>query len=236
MHHHHSYKIIRHIICQHQIEVEIWPSSAEVYFRDEKFVDPVNTQVRFDATVYNSKTDRVDWQVYNFLGEPGYGEIDANGVYTAPNKGSIENGTTEIVVATSAQDSLRKAYAFITLIGFGPEKKPDAKVEIYPKTVNLYYQDPVVYMDNSNTKQLFRVVVRNHANQNLHWSVLPDPPGFSPFTVTEDADNAACLVQLNYSGANLNWIDVRAELADDSHVYDVAKIIPIKYYWPPVTP
>lgn len=163
--------VIHHMVCQHQMGVEVWPASAEVYFRDERDVDPVNTQVRFDAVVINAPTERVTWQVISINGGAGVGSIDASGLYVAPPKGSHPHGLTDIVVATVADDPLRKAYGRVTLIGFGPEPPPQPKLEIYPREVYLYYPQGAdnSYMDVNNTMQTFRALILNSSSDRVEW-------------------------------------------------------------------
>ena len=68
-------KVVSHLICQHRIEVELWPAKAEVYFRDEQDVDPVNTCIRFEAAVFNGSTSRVEWTVERVGAGPTAGSI-----------------------------------------------------------------------------------------------------------------------------------------------------------------
>lgn len=68
--------IVHHHICQHQVEIEIWPPVAEAYFRDARYVDPINTQVRFQATVLNAENAAVSFQVRSLSGGAGLGTID----------------------------------------------------------------------------------------------------------------------------------------------------------------
>jgi hypothetical protein len=232
MHHHPSQKYIHHLICQHQIEVEIWPPSAEVYFEDERYSDPANSQIRFDATVYNASTDRVIWSVQNLNGEQGAGSIDSTGLYVAPHKGSFVHGTTDLIVASSSEDRFRRAYAFVTLIGAGPEPKPAAKVEIYPKVTELYFPRTKNFIDESNTKQVFHALVKNHVNQNVVWTATSNPNISSPFTLMPDINTPTCLLSLNTSSDSFNWIEIKAALTDDATIFDEAKVVPIHYYWP----
>ena len=107
-----------------------WRSSSaaarELYFHDERWIDSVNTQLRFEATVFNSDRGST-WEVASPSGGPGAGTISATGLYQAPNKGALASGTTDIVVATARDDPLRKAYAWVTLLGLGPLPAPEPR-------------------------------------------------------------------------------------------------------------
>ena len=166
-------KVIRHVECRPGIEIEVWPSKAEVYFLDERFVDPINTQVRFDVTLYNTSTPRAVWSVQNLTGGPGAGSIDATtGLYTAPNKGSLASGCTEVIVATSMDDPARRAYALVTLVGEGPLPPPPATIEILPRATTLYFPAGLenTYIDHSNNLQLFRSTI-HHSASPTEWLV-----------------------------------------------------------------
>src|ERR1035438_1833931 len=128
------------MVCQHQVEIEVWPATAEVYFHDERYADPVNTQVRFDAAVYNAPNCEVKWEVRALDGSPGQGQVDSTGLYTAPDKDGLNSGLTQIVVATAVADPKRQAFAYVTLVGRGPEPPPVVTVLILPQRVNLYYR------------------------------------------------------------------------------------------------
>jgi hypothetical protein len=152
--------VLHHRIeCTHQAEVEVWPPVAEAYFLDEQYSDPAAAQIRFDGVIYNTPSRGIRWEVQTLSGAPGRGTIDASGLYTAPVKGDITSGTTEIVVATAADDPCRKAFARVTLIGRGPEKAPDPQLELFPRHCCLYTQndDYNAFIDASNKRQLFRV-------------------------------------------------------------------------------
>jgi hypothetical protein len=154
------------IECTHQVEIELWPAVAEAYFLDERYSDPAAAQIRFDAVVYNSPSRGVRWEVQTLSGGPGLGTIDTSGLYTAPKWKADLGGTTEIVVATAADDPLRKAFARVTLLGRGPEAAPDPRLELFPRHCCLYVQetngdgdDCNGYIDASNKRQLFRVEI-----------------------------------------------------------------------------
>lgn len=225
----HTPTIIHHGVCQHQVEIEVWPSEAEVYFQDERDVDPINTQVRFDAVVYNAPSGYVLWEVKDISGGPGVGSIDPTGLYTAPPKGegvsSLTHGTTDIIIVTAVDDPLRKAYARVTLVGFGPEPELKAKLEIFPKQVYLYYPSGHhnAYMDKSNQMQLFRAIIRNSDSTEVAWEVNGNPaPGAS--------DEPWYLYKSNYVGAE--EVTIKVSLVGDSSIKDEAKVIQINYIWP----
>ena len=79
--------VYHHIVCRHQVEIEVWPPRAEVHFRDDWTANVATTQVRFEAQVYNSTQGYV-WDVRDINGGPGQGTIDASGLYRAPPKGA----------------------------------------------------------------------------------------------------------------------------------------------------
>jgi len=80
--------VCHHVICQHRIEVEVWPAAAEVSLRDERYAQPLEAHVQFSASVYNSPSNRVTWQVLDLDGGPGAGTIDAAGLlYRARQSG-----------------------------------------------------------------------------------------------------------------------------------------------------
>jgi hypothetical protein len=170
------------VICQHRVEVEVWPAAAEVTFRDERFAQPLEAQVRFSAFVYNAPSNRVTWQVLDLNGSPGAGTIDAAGLYLAPDKGSLPFGLTDIVVATSADDHFRKAFARVAIVGPGPKPKPAARVEVYPHRTYLYYPTGHNnnYIDASNTMQLFRAMVYHADAALVEWSISGAPVHTGP--------------------------------------------------------
>lgn len=214
--------VIHHVVCQHQVEVEVSPPRAELYFGDERWTDPINTQIRFEATVFNSGLG-VHWQVYDAGGGPGVGTIDATGLYHAPAKGSLASGYTEIVVATSVEDPMRKAYAWITLVGEGPLPAPQPRIEIWPKRVYLYYaaSHDNAYIDQSNKIQLFQAAIWNSAIDSVTWEVhsgagIIDTNG---------------LYRTPSSGIDHQVVIVRGHIGSTS-VYDDAKIVLLNYDWP----
>ena len=214
------------MVCQHQVEIEVWPASAEVYFRDERYANPVNTQVRFDAAVYNAPNCEVKWEVRALDGSPGQGQVDSTGLYTAPDKDGLNSGLTQIVVATAVADPKRQAFAYVTLVGRGPEPPPVATVLILPQRVNLYYRlgGDSAWIDDSNKVQVFRAVVQNSPS-NLNWfvgaSAVPEAEHGPLFYFSPAAA----------SGSD-TFIPIRAQLATDATVKSEAKVVLVNYTWP----
>lgn len=215
-----------HLVCRHQIEVEVWPASAEVYFADERYIDAINTQARFEATVYNAPNNGVTWQVNGIGGGPGKGVIDPSGLYTAPPKGDIPHGHTDIIIATANADPTRRACAKVTLVGHGPEEKPVAGLEIYPQTAYLYYQGGAdahnQYIDPSNKHQQFGTVISNTSSTGVIWSVTGagsiDSNGF--YTAPG-------------SGFSPAFATVHANLGS---IGATARVILLNYFWPGIVP
>lgn len=223
--------VVHHVTCRHQVEVEVWPPRIELYFADERQVgeqreiDPFDTQVRFEATVVNSGLG-VTWQVFDAAGGPGAGTIDATGLYLAPAKGAWQNGHTDVVVASSAEDPLRKAYAWVTLLGHGPIEAPKPRIEIWPKRVDLYYtQSSAVvhnhYIDDSNKVQLFQARIWNSNVQNVIWHIVSGPGTIG----------ANGLYVAPNSGNDHQMAVVRGTIGATA-VYDEARIVLRNYVWP----
>lgn len=219
--------VIHHVTCRHQVEVEVSPPRAELYFGDERWIDPINTQIRFEATVFNSGLG-VHWQVYDVAGGTGAGAIDATGRYQAPAKGSLTNGHTDVVVATSVEDPLRKAYAWVTLVGEGPLPVPLPRIEIWPKRVNLYYQSGMDndYIDDSNKMQLFRATIWN-SSQAVNWQVFAGAGSIDATTGLYLAHDPA-----PSPGTDMQQVIVRANLTGTPGVYDEAQVVLLNYDWP----
>lgn len=236
--------IVHEVQCRHQIEVEVWPPRAEVYFRDERYVDPANTQVRFEAAVYNGASGRVAWQVLDLNGNPGVGTIDAGGLYKAPPKGSpptdLPHGLTEMIVARAVDDPLRSAYAWVTLIGDGPLPAPVPRLEIAPKQTYLYYPDPSSHLsspysnnqfiDVSNKMQLFRASLRDSPAATINWRING--------TIRQTASDPFFLLNLLTpalsfgSGPDGQVVRIEAELASVPAIRAEARVVLINYYWP----
>jgi hypothetical protein len=219
----------RCVTCCPQIEVEVWPAQAEVTFRDDRAVNPINTQVRFEAAVYNGCCAGVRWEVLAPSGLPGAGTIDVTGRYLAPAKGLLPSGTTDLVVATSIENPLRKAFAWVTLVGVGPAAVPEPLIAIRPKSVYLYYPqnaagaDRNEFIDASNTMQMFRASVRN-TSAPIEWLVNG--------AVTANPGPADLfLYRVNGSGVT-SVVVVGARLSGQPGVIDEAKVVQINYRWP----
>jgi hypothetical protein len=214
--------IYHRVVCRHQVEIEVWPPRAEIHFVDDWTADPIDTQTRFEATVYNSNQGYL-WEVHALDGSPGQGTIDISGLYRAPPKGTLSNGFTEIVVATAREDRLRKAYAWVTLVGFGPEPVTAPTVDIWPKRVNLYYRQGANnnYMDDSNKMRQFGAILHNGTG-SIEWlvdNVLQ--PGTSPWF----------LYQTPNAGGT-NTVTIRARLQAQPSIFDEAKVLQLNYSWP----
>jgi hypothetical protein len=212
-------RVVHHTICRHQIEVAVQPPRAELYWHDERWVDPINTQLRFEAVVFNA--DRgVIWQVLAPDGGPGHGTIDATGLYQAPDKGPLASGTTDVVVATVRADPLRKAFAWVTLVGLGPSPAPAPRIEIWPKFVTLFYEtgNDNAYIDVTNKLWTFRAFPRHATNSSVQWSatlgiVVPGPDTtfgtyIPPGTGTTSGVTVTARLQANPSVSD----DARVEL------------------------
>lgn len=225
----HSKHLVHNIICQHQIGVEVWPDKAEVYFRDERYSNPVNTQMRFDAVVYNARNNKVTWQVEGLNGMPAAGSIDETGLYQAPIKGGLYHGITERVVVSVVDDPLRSAYALVTLVGEGPAPAPEPRIDLLPSQANLYYKirHHNAYIDNSNKIQLFKATIRNNSSSQVNWYVNNTlVSGHTPWYLYQapNEPNAATAVP--------TIVKIRAEIAATPLVYDEAIVILDNYSWP----
>lgn len=217
------FRVIHHMACRHQVEVMVQPARAELYFQDERWIDPIDTQLRFEAVVYNTDHS-VSWQVFAPDGGPGHGTIDQTGLYTAPTKGALASGTTDVVVATARADPLRKAFAWVTLVGLGPLPAPAPSIEIWPKCVTLYYQSFLDnrYIDDSNKRQIFRAFPADAPDPRVRWLVDgAAQPGTDPW-FTYIAPN----------GGGVAEITIAAQLLADTAVQDDAKVTLLNYQWP----
>lgn len=228
----HMPTVVHNIVCQHQIEIAVWPSEAEVYFRDERYTDPINTQVRFDAVVYNAPTSNVQWVVRNMIGGTGAGSIDPTGLYTAPPKGYLPSALTDIIIATATDDPLRKAFAKVTLIGVGPEPVPEPKIEVFPQQIYLYYPSGHHnnHIDPSNTMQMFHTIIRNSASNVVNW-YRDTGSGYFPV----GGSNPWHLYKVSGTGGNGTEVKIKAELQGSPGVKDEARVIQINYSWPGIT-
>lgn len=215
-----------HVVCRHQVEIEVSPAQVELYFSDERYVDPINTQLRFTATVFNAPNNAVNWQVANLMGGPGAGTIDSFGLYRAPAKGSLPSGHTDLVIASAKADPKRRAVAKITLIGEGPEVQPVPVLEVYPRVTHLYYQAGSGlqngYIDVSNKEQRFRALVRNASNTAVTWSIASGTGSI----------NSDGLYIAPYQGSSLVTARIEARLNEDPSVTARARVILLNYSWP----
>ncbi|MGH7081240.1 MAG: hypothetical protein ACREFV_02095 [Acetobacteraceae bacterium] len=216
-------RIVHRAICRHRVEVEVRPAAAELYFRDERWIDPVDTQIRFEAVLYNADTGAT-WQVLAPGGGPGAGTIDPAGLYQAPDKGALASGTTDIVVATARADPLRKACALVTLVGHGPLPQPAPAIEVWPKTRSLYYATGAdnSYIDDSNKLQVFRAFPRNATGGGVTWRVDG---------TVQPGNEAFYLYTAPASGATAEH-SVSAEIQGMPAIIDRAKVIVRNYLWP----
>ena len=80
--------VYHHIVCRHQVEIEVWPPRAEIIFRDDGPQLATNRRSASRRQVYNSTQGYV-WDVRDINGGPGQGTIDASGLYRAPPKGAL---------------------------------------------------------------------------------------------------------------------------------------------------
>ena len=215
--------------CCPQIEIEVSPAQAEVCFRDDRAVNPINTQVRFEAVVYNGRSAGVRWEVLAPSGLPGAGTIDATGLYLAPNKGALPSGSTDLVVATSIENPLRKAFAWVTLVGVGPAVQPAPQIFIRPKSAYLYYPqnasgaDRNEFIDISNTMQMFRATVK-HSGAAVEWLV-------NGGVVANPAPSHLFRYVVNGAGGTQTVV-IGARLVGQPGVIDEAKVVQINYRWP----
>jgi hypothetical protein len=222
-------RVHRYITCTRQIEVEVLPATVELSFADDLGANPINAQARFEAIVYNGRSAAVKWDVRDVNGNPGAGTIDATGRYLAPAKNALASGVTDIVVATSVEDPLRKAFAFVTLVGTGPAVAPAARIAIRPKTAYLYYPqnqtgaDRNEFIDVSNKQQVFRASVWN-ANEAVEWLV-------DGVLTANPAPSTLFRYQVNGSGST-TVVVITARLAAQPAIADQAKVVQINYRWP----
>jgi hypothetical protein len=201
---------------------------VEVQFRDEAHAHPVNAQAQFGAVVYNAPTADVSWSVTAGDGGPAAGSIDDHGVYTAPDKGALPSGRTEIVVAAAKDDLMRRACARVVLVGRGPEPPPPPLLRVYPRTAHLYYRSGHHndHIDLSNKMQRFRAVVRDAGSEAVEWSLVGSGA----------IDAGSGLYTAPDSGTAPATATVRARLATDHAVTDEVKVVLLNYVWPGLIP
>jgi hypothetical protein len=214
--------VYHHVVWRHRVEIEVWPAHAEINFQDEWTANPIDTQVRFESQVYNS-TQGCLWEVRDINGNPGQGTIDASGLYRAPPKGALASGTTEIVVASAREDPLRKAFAWVTLIGVGPRPVTPPEVTVWPKRVNLYYAQGANndYIDDCNKRCEFSSTAYDTSAQT-EWLVDAVLQGVVGPTFVYGAPNSG--------GAAM--VTVRAQLQGQPAVFDEATVFQRNYNWP----
>ena len=213
--------VYHRVVCRQQVEIEVWPPRVEVHFSDDWTANPIDTQTRFEATVYNSDQGYL-WEVRALDGSSGQGTIDASGLYRAPTKGALPNGFTEIIVATAREDRLRKAYAWVTLVGFGPEPVTAPTVDVWPKRVNLYYRQGAdnSYIDDSNKMRQFGAILRD-STDSIEWLVNGASSSTGPWF----------LYQAPNTGGT-NTVTIRARLQTQPSIFDEAKVLLLNYSWP----
>lgn len=226
----HSCHVHRHVECRHQIEIEVWPATAEVYFSNERYADPAITQVRFDAVVYNSPSARVQWEVRSLDGSAGKGTIDTAGVYHAPPKvAGMTSGITEIICATAVDDPFRKAFAYVTVVGHGPAPAPVPTIEIRPKTASIYFPQNIngsvhnEFMDPSKKRQRFEAIITNTDNNEVTWK----------FNGSEQTGHTHPWIVYKASGSgSTSVVTISASLKKDPSISDTAKLVLENYAWP----
>jgi len=216
-----EWRILRQGVWRHRVEVRLTPADAELYFHDERWIDPVNTQLRFEAAVLNADTG-VIWEVMAPDGSPGAGTIDQTGLYQAPDKGTLASGTTDLVVATARADPLRKAIALVTLLGVGPLPAPVPRIQVWPRFRNLYFASGADndYIDDRNKMQMFRAYPRNNPTTGVTWLV-------------DGVAQADTDVWFLYQPAgSLTEHSVTAQIPGMPLVADTAKVVMLNYVWP----
>jgi hypothetical protein len=158
-------------------------------------------------------------------GAPGAGTIDQQGLYRAPLKGGLPSGHTDLIVATAVEEPLRKAFAWVTVLGDGPEPLPAPLIEIWPKRAALYYQQGShnAYIDESNKMQLFRAFPSFTTATGIDWLVNN--------VVQTSGPEPTFLYKAPNTGAT-NQVTVRARLSAQPSVHDDAKVSQLNYIGP----
>ncbi|NLI83735.1 MAG: hypothetical protein GX443_18935 [Deltaproteobacteria bacterium] len=158
------------------------------------------------------------------------GTIDESGLYVAPIKGTAPYAATDIVIATSVDDPMRKAFARVALVGLGPEPSPDPRVEIYPKRSCVYYRGNNSsaihneYIDMSNTRQLFRAALYHSESKELQW--LRDG------SVVKSGSEPGYLYEPASDKGLPGTVKIAVRLAVDHDVKDETTVLLINYLWP----
>lgn len=233
-HHRHTHRTIP-VECVHRIEVEVYPSSGQVYFADERYVDPACTQLRFDATVFNAQSGMVEWLLAAEDGGSALGTIDHNGLYRAPAFPSVftpgaPNSFTEVITARSVEDPSRMAQAFVTVSGKGPLPPPLPVIRISPRRCTVYRagNEPDsknnTHIDKGNFQQSF-VAERYHSTAPIVWKVngSVQSPGSGTDTRRFTFNTESFTVP--------NVYRIRAELSTDSTVFDEVEAVVTDYHW-----
>ena len=178
---------------------------------------------------YNGQSAAVHWEVLAPSGLAGAGTIDITGRYLAPPKDGLPSGLTDLVVATSVENPLRKAFAWVTLVGVGPAAELPPQIAIRPKSVYLYYPqngsagDRNEFIDASNTMQVFRASVQ-HTNAPVEWLV-------NGVVTANPAPSDLFLYRVNGSGVT-SVVVIGARVSGQPAVKDEAKVVQINYRWP----
>jgi hypothetical protein len=126
---------------------------------------------------------------------------------------------TEIIVATSREDRMRRAYAWVTLVGDG---RATATVEIRPKHATLYYKQGANndFMDDSNKMRQFDARVRDGAG-GIEWLVNNASSGTGPWFLYQTPNNGGTAT-----------VTIQARLQADHSIFDEAKVQLFNYSWP----
>lgn len=216
------------IVCRQQVEIELWPANAEVYFSDEDRIDPVNTQVRFDAAVYNAPDCRVTWSVRAPDGSPGRGQIDATGLYNAPDKDGLSSGLTDVIVATAVADPMRQAFGFVTVVGRGPRPAPTPTILLLPQRIVLYHRTGHNdYIDESNSEHIFMAIVA-HSNDPVDWLIGGTVQLANDATRLFGYNPAVMPAPIGPDGT----VTIAARLTTNATVTSSAKVYLADYDWP----
>lgn len=216
------------LVCQHQVEIELWPAEAEVYFSDERDIDLVNTQVRFDAAVYNAPDCRVAWSVRAPDGSPGRGQIDATGLYVAPDKNGLVSGFTDVIVATAVADPMRQAFGCVTVVGRGPRPVPTPSILLLPQRIVLYHRTGHnAYIDESNSEHIFMAIVR-HSTDSVDWLIGGAVKLANDSTRLFGYNPAVMPAPVGPDGT----VTIAARLTTNAAVIGSAKVFLADYDWP----
>lgn len=233
-HHRHTHRTIP-VECVHRIEVEVYPSSGQVYFADERFVDPACTQLRFDATVFNATSGCVEWLISAEDGGSAAGTIDQHGLYRAPAFPSLPATDTlicftEVITARSVEDPARMARAFVTVSGKGPLPPPVPAIRISPRRCTIYREgyaqnrENNQFIDRANYQQSF-IAERFYSSDPIVWKVNG---------AVQTLDMGADSRKFNFKAtASLTpgIYRARAELSTNSAIYDEVEFLVTDYTW-----